>query len=280
MANFYNRTRLSPSIPKRLIGDRKWHLLPLYGLLRTSDLAREGIENSGSWRFADHVYRGKPSGRYLVGTALDALLLNLPSARSFRLRYRFIRDEVERLVPRIAERVGRQITVLSVPCGLPRDLIEAAASLSGDGTIFPARFVGIDLDPEPLAAGARLAERAGVGDAFEFIAADAFDSARYPAPLDVLCSSGFGEFLEDHQLRKFLELCHEALSPGGVMLTTATDRDRVSDYLMRELAEIRATYRDDRHLRTLLEDAGFRTVWTRRDRRGLQTFAVAQKEGA
>jgi SAM-dependent methyltransferase len=279
VATFYNRTRLSPSIPRRLIGDRKWHLLPLYALLHTSDLAREGIENSGSWRFADHVYLGKPSGRFLVGTALDALLLNLPSARSFRLRYLFVRDRVMRFVPHLAGSRGRPVTVLSVPCGIPRDLIEAAAALRKDPPAPTVRFVGIDLDPEPLGAGARLAAQMGVEDDFQFVVADAFDSTRYPVPLDLVCSTGFGEFLDDQQLRKFLELCRDALSPGGVVLTTASDRDRMSDYLLRELAEIRATYRDERRLQTLLEEAGFREVWTKKDRRGLQTFAVARKAG-
>jgi len=51
-----NRTRQSASIPRRLVTEGKYHLLPVYALLTTSDLAREGIRNSGSFRFADHIY--------------------------------------------------------------------------------------------------------------------------------------------------------------------------------------------------------------------------------
>ena len=50
-----SRTRVSTSIPGRLLRQGKLHLLPVYALMRTSDLAREGIANSGSDRFADHV---------------------------------------------------------------------------------------------------------------------------------------------------------------------------------------------------------------------------------
>src|SRR3954465_4223749 len=82
-----NRTRVSQSIPRRLFGEGKLHLIPVYALLRTSDLAREGIENSGSFRFADHIYRGKASGRYGVGTVLDSVLLKLRGARSMRSRF-------------------------------------------------------------------------------------------------------------------------------------------------------------------------------------------------
>ena len=69
-----NRTRRSESIPKRLVAEGKYHLLPVYALLTTSDLAREGIRNSGSFRFADHIYRNEPSGRYGFGRVLDRVL--------------------------------------------------------------------------------------------------------------------------------------------------------------------------------------------------------------
>jgi SAM-dependent methyltransferase len=277
VATFYNRTRVSPSIPRRLWREGKWALLPLYAVLRTSDLAREGMENSGSWRLADHIYRGQPSGRYLFGTAVDALLLSLPSSRSFRLRYLFVRREVERRVSALVAARERAVTVLSVPCGIPRDLAEAVASLRRRGELpsGAARFVGLDLDPEALAAGRILTEELGVADAFELVEADAFD--RFPEPLDVLTSTGFGEFLEDDQFHRFLGQCHDALAPGGVMLTTAAERHRLSDYLLRELGEIHARYRSRDELATLLREAGFDEVHTTIDRRGLQTFAVARK---
>jgi SAM-dependent methyltransferase len=278
VSTFWNRTRVSRSIPLRLIRDGKWALLPLYALLRTSHLAREGIENSGSWRFSDHIYRGRPAGRFLVGTALDALLLSLPSARSFRLRYLFIRREIKRRVPALVAERTRPVAVLSVPCGIPRDLADAAVSLRRDGRVFGAvRFFGVDLDPEALATGRELLEHLGVADAFELLEGDAFDPSRWPKPLDVVCSTGFGEFLDDGQLERFLRHCYRALVPGGVMLTTAMGRHRLSDYLLRELGEIRAHYRSPRDLDRVLRAAGFGRVETAIDARGLQTFAVATK---
>ena len=59
MSALHNRTCTSASIPRKLLREGKLHLLPVYALMRTSDLAREGIENSGSYRFADHVYRNE-----------------------------------------------------------------------------------------------------------------------------------------------------------------------------------------------------------------------------
>lgn len=264
---FYNRTRVSSSIPGRLLRDGKWFLLPVYGLMRTSDLAREGIERSGSWRFADHIYRGRASGRYLIGTAVDALLLRLPSARSFRLRHVFVRREVERLVSAGARRV------LSVPSGVPRDLAYAAAAVGQPG----ARFFALDLDPEPLAAGEALVGNLAVADAFEMVEADAFDASRWPEDLDVVVSTGFGEFLDDEQLAAFYGLSHDSLLPGGVLLTTAQGRHRLSDYLLREIGEIQARYRTAQELRAILARAGFREARVWADSRRLQTFAIATK---
>ena len=45
--------------------------IPLYFVLRSSDLAREGLDHSGSWRFADHIYKGEPSGWGPLGRWLE-----------------------------------------------------------------------------------------------------------------------------------------------------------------------------------------------------------------
>src|SRR5947209_5114880 len=120
-----NRTRRSASIPRRLVSEGKYHLLPVYALLTTSDLAREGIRNSGSFRFADHIYRNEPSGRFGVGRMLDGVLLKLKGARSMRSRFFHSRREILRAVSEMSGVTG-EVTVVSVPCGIARDLFEVA----------------------------------------------------------------------------------------------------------------------------------------------------------
>ena len=113
---FYNRTRRSRSIPVTLL--RRGHLpaIPLYWVLRLSELAREGFENSGSYRFADHIYRDTPAGRGPIGRWIDARLLSMPAVRSFRNRYLAARDAlVSFLVNRPSD---RDVHVLSVPSGI------------------------------------------------------------------------------------------------------------------------------------------------------------------
>ena len=82
-----NRTRTSRSLPFALVRRKLFHMLPVYWLMQLSDLGREGIANSGSYEFADHIYRSDPSGRTFLGRWLDGRLLAMPATRAFRERY-------------------------------------------------------------------------------------------------------------------------------------------------------------------------------------------------
>jgi NADPH:quinone reductase-like Zn-dependent oxidoreductase len=68
-----------------------------------------------------------------------------------------------------------------------------------------------------------------------------------------------------------------ALRPGGILVTSGMQPDRVADYLLRELAELHARYRDADALRRHLAAAGFASVEARPDDVGLQTLVVARK---
>jgi SAM-dependent methyltransferase len=277
-----NRTRVSRSIPRRLVAEGKLHLLPVYALLRTSDLAREGIENSGSFRFADHIYRAKPSGRFGVGTLLDGVLLKLRGARSMRSRFFHSQREIHSVLHPWGHTAdaptsdGGTAFVLSVPCGIARDLFEVAENLR---KYHPAiyervRFVGIDLDPTPIELSRQLTRD---HPNFSFWQADALEPSCLPQGVDAIVSLGFGEFLDDDRLLDFYRNCHSALRKGGRFITSAMSRDRIGDYLARELAELHTHYRTSAQLTELLQSAGFEYVQAEPDTVGLQTLAVATK---
>lgn len=269
-----NRTRRAPSIPRKLLAERKPYLLPVYAALLASDLAREGIANSGSYRFADHIYRGKPSGRWFFGRALDALLLRFPSARSFQARHAFARDAVVRFV-RGHPAVEPGLRVLSVPCGIARELVGAAITLRSDllDTSPSVAWLGLDLDPEPLALSHQLVARHGLQD-FAFLEGDALDSLAYPSGVDVIVSTGLGEFLPDEALGRFYRNCWNALRTGGWFVTSATQRHPVTDYLLRNVGELHTWYRTPSAAAALVRGAGFHVVEEYVHPTGLQTFIV------
>lgn len=283
MTRLHNRTRTSESIPRRLLREGKVHLLPIYALMRTSDLAREGIEHSGSYRFADHVYRNEPSGRFGFGRALDAVLLRMPGARSMRSRFHHTQQEIIAAARATRARatnapamMNAPFRVLSVPCGIARDLVLAAHAIARDLPDLYNRstFFGIDLDPAPLQLSRELAQN---DDHFFFTRGDALDPAIYPSELDVITSTGLGEFIDDDLLVRFYRNCHDRLRAGGTFVTSGMQRDRVADYLMRQLAELHTHYRRADEIIRRLHEAGFHEVSTRQDDVGLQTLVVARK---
>jgi SAM-dependent methyltransferase len=283
VTTLHNRTRRSASIPRKLLRQGKLHLLPIYALMRTSDLAREGIENSASYRFADHVYRNQPSGRFGIGRALDAALLRMRAARSMRNRFHHTQREILAAARALESRSATDLVavtapfrVLSIPSGIARDLVLAAQAVERELPRVYARstFFGVDIDPTPVELSRNLAGR---DDHYFFTRGDALDATCFPSELDVITSTGLGEFLSDELLVQFYKNCHARLRPGGTFVTSSMQPDRVADYLMRQLAELHTHYRRADEIIRWLHVAGFHEVSTRQDDVGLQTLVVARR---
>lgn len=275
MTSYYNKTRTSKSIPRKLVKERKLHLVPIYYLLRTSRLAQEGIENSGSYYFADHIYAGQPAGRYLIGRVLDTMLLKLPAARSFRYRYLYAKEEIRRHIDVSAT---KDLQILAVPSGLARELFEVSDELRQQK--HPAAdsvtWHGIDLDQDLIRR--QTAKAAEGRHRMYFHHGDAFHRDSYPGQSDMIISLGFSEFLSDQQVVDFYHLVYVRLKTGGVFYTSATERHRLSDYLMRNFAELKTNYRTAADLSALALAAGFKRHKTYLDPVGLQSMLVAVKE--
>jgi SAM-dependent methyltransferase len=250
--------------------------VPAYYLLSLSDLAREGIRHSGSYRFADHIYVGKPSGRTALGRWLDARLLSMPAARAFRCRYREAKAVVRRALE--SHREARALRVLAVPCGIPRDIIELAHDV---GTVHPGlldrlEYHGMDIDPEVLDIARTLTRDAGI-HAAHYHVGDALSPTDYPRrPFDVVISTGLGEFLDDDELEVLYRNIYAALDPGGIFYTSATAHDSTSETLLR-IAELTTQYRNVQHVKRVLSAFPWKRLAAMCDATGLQTFVTAVK---
>jgi SAM-dependent methyltransferase len=272
-SEFYNRTRRSESIPLNLLRRVRLQDIPLYYLLCSSDLAREGFQNSGSYAFADHIYRNLPSGRNPFGRWVDAQLLALDAVRSFRNRFLAARDEMANF---LCQRGRTVLDVLSVPCGIPREMAEGAAIARGLGVNLDGiKFHGLDLDPEVLQLARSFAQQHGLAN-FVTHEGDALDRASYPPESDFVTSTGLAEFLDDEKLAVLYQHVHEVLRAGGIFVSSGMQRRRVSEYLLK-MAEIRVHYRDAEELHGLAEQAGFRDITVRYDAFGIQCILVARK---
>lgn len=278
MNELHNRTRRSRSIPLSLLRRGRILDIPLYYVLRTSDLAREGLEHSGSYRFADHIYRGEPSGRGPFGRWLDGRLLNLRAARAFRFRYLAARAELTRFLCDPSTRTRAEpVHVLSVPCGIPRELAGAAADASSPQLSSSHRVVfhGLDLDEPVLALARRFMHDRGVDD-FRTHHGDALERGSYPEVCDFITCTGLTEFLDDDRAARLFAIIFDVLRPGGWFVTSGMRRRWTTDYLL-TLGELRTQYRDEAALKRLLSPLRFRSISTQADDTGLQTVVVAKK---
>lgn len=275
---FHNRTRRSKSIPKRLIQEKKFHLIPLYYFLINSYLAKEAVQNSGSYFLADHIYKGVPQGRFLFGKVIDYLFLSLPSAKSFRNRYLYSKKE---LLSYIKTRLKSKnnLKIMSVPCGIPRDLIEVCSLIMSDGLLRNKKltFIGMDLDSKALLEARKEVTRNNLVNHFEFIQGDAFNFNHYPKNIDVIVSTGLGEFLDDEQLDQFYSLAYQVLNKEGVFITSAIEKHKLSDFLLRELGEIYTNYRSRNDIKSIISNIGYSNLKIYSDRYRLQTMVIARK---
>ena len=283
-----NRTRRSVSIPRRLARDGQLHLLPIYCVLRLSDLAREGIDNSGSYRFADHIYVGHATGRTPLGRWIDARLLGMPAARAFRCRYQKAREIVLRSLGELpneglagsdrTQPTQSSLRVLAIPCGIPRDILEVVRTLQHEPPALLARleYCGMDLDPQVLRLADTLLHDSGLRE-FQLHCGNALSADDYPrGPFHLVISTGLGEFLSDNELVAFYGHIYQVLEDGGLFYTSASARGRGSDALLR-IAEILPQYRGAAELEPLIRRYPWRRVTLTQDSTGLQTFVQAVK---
>jgi hypothetical protein len=272
-----NRTRRSRSIPRRLVRDRAPHLVPVYYLMRLSDLGREGIDHSGSFRFADHIYRGRASGRTVLGRMLDAWLLAMPAAQAFRRRCERAQDAIRQALESYPSNV-EPLRVLAVPCGIPRDIINLSAALQANhpGLLPRIEYHGLDIDPDVLDIAGGLTANCGLG-AVEYHRGNALVAGDYPpCRFHVIVSTGLGEFLGDDELAAFYGLVYDAMEPGGTFYTSATAREPRSDALLR-MAEVVTQYRQAGAVERILRLCPWSRLSLTPDSTGLQTFVTAVK---
>jgi SAM-dependent methyltransferase len=248
----------------------RWHLIPLYHFLQLSDFAREGIENSGSYRFADHMYRSEPSGKGWLGCTLDRVLLNLRATRAMRSRCARATEEMKLAFETHAQ--SSPLRILTVPCGIPREVRDVASLVAPDRI----DYTGLDIDPAVVRAARDFLSESTI-HATRVVEGDALDAATWPAgSFDFISSTGLGEFLDDSSLQVFYHNVHGALESGGTYYTSAAAREPRSDWLLRAF-EFDAHYRVQADLERILAPLAWRSIEFSQDSTGLQTFVRAMK---
>ncbi len=273
-----NHTRHNPDLVGKFRAAFRYDLVALYHLLQLSDFAREGIAHSGSYLFADHLYRNQPSGRGACGRWLDRLLLNLPATAAMRSRCGRATAEMERAFRDHLARSDTPFRILTMPCGLPRDFRDFVGCLAPEERRRIV-YTGMDLDVNVLRAAETFLSDGEV-PANSFVETNALAPEGFGvSAFDFISSTGLGEFLDDPDLTQFYTNVRHALASGGTFFTSATAREQRSDWLLQTF-ELDTRYRDEPPLRRVLEAAGWKDFSFSHHASGLQTFVRGRTAGS
>lgn len=155
--------------------------------------------------WTDHVIN-HPVGDPNVDPIEQLLLERMPAAVATRQRFQIFRQILQAVL-------APNMVLASLPCGHLTDLLSLNYSAAPG-----ARLVGIDLDTEALATARARAKRRGVPA--ELLEADAWEGSFNGLQADVLVSHGLSIYADKQQTAALYRRCHEALKPGGLLVTS------------------------------------------------------------
>ncbi|HYT89676.1 MAG TPA: class I SAM-dependent methyltransferase [Gemmataceae bacterium] len=232
----------------------RWH----YALLLLSETGRLLAREKYSAFAIDRIYANTPAGLGWLGRRLDRYVLDLPVHRAVRDRFAFVTRHL-RAILQAELTAGATVRVLSVPCGLARDLCTVYAGLS------PAlrrrvEFYGLDLDYEGrvLAETRRRTDTAGVP--ILLVQANALLDHTWSwlrteaGPLSVINCIGLAPWLTPEELAALLQRFATHLRSGGHLLLDRFNRGRHSK--LGADAEIHAHYHTEEIYRVAIDASG------------------------
>ena len=204
------------------ISPRAWRFALLRAGSRAGAMLSDGLRigyrhGFDSGPFMAHVYANRPSGRTVVGRAIDRRLLRRRTCVAFR-------D-----IRAIAERaVFDALRAVRAPAPVVADLAAGPAPylLSAMTRHTHARAMVGDTDPEALAAAHRDAEALGIADRVQFVQASAFDRQALqrlrPSP-DIVVELGlYGIYHDDALIERHFHDLAAVVSPSQIVFNVQT----------------------------------------------------------
>lgn len=255
--------------------------------LKVAGLMSDGIKlghttgfDSGST--LDYVYRNEPSGRGMLGRAIDRSYLKAIGWRGIRQRKVNIEELLRQAAADLASK-DMPVRILDIAAGHGRYALEAIEGMNAP----PERVILRDYSDVNVESGRRLIAQKGLSAIAEFRRGDAFDRASIAAiePKPTLgIISGLYELFPDNSLvRASLAGMHDAILPGGFLVYTGQPWHPQLEYIARALTSHRGGQawimrrRTQGEMDQLVEAAGFRKLCQRIDEWGIFTVSLAER---
>jgi hypothetical protein len=270
------------STPGRLV----WRIVRtgrlLYPILLLSDQGRMILERKYDAFVTDRAYENAPHGRLgPIGRAVDAYVLRFPVHEAIRQRLPMVVGALEEGVA--AQGVaGAAVRVLSAPCGLGRDVLEAASRLRHPGHRVRVAWTGVDIDESGtvLEETAHRATEAQVP--ITLLREDLFadrsalsDHVRHEGRFHVVSCIGLASWLDLADLARLTARFRDLAQPGATLLIDNFRRHKHS-HLGSKL-EIPTRYHVDRDMGSALSAGGWTPIEMRESENGIATLWIARR---
>lgn len=220
-------TKQLPSYEKLTQPLPNWHPKEVYYntfkyLLKTVGQLSDGIRLGSEYGFdsgvmLEYVYRNQPSGKNLLGKAIDRTYLNSQGWQGIREREQILKRILHQTIQTNYAQ-GITTKLLDVACGGGRYDLEVLREFPQATTIATLR----DYKPENVQKAQELAQQLRVAATIE--QADAFSDADLervsPRP-NLIVVSGLHEIIpDDNLIRNHFQQLYRILEPGGTLIFT------------------------------------------------------------
>jgi extracellular factor (EF) 3-hydroxypalmitic acid methyl ester biosynthesis protein len=219
------------------------------------------IGYAGDYEMMNMIYRNEPEGRSLFEKLIHLLLVSQWPARSVRNRAAHLRENIITETARAA-RAGKIARILNVGCGPAREvqdfLKETPLSNQAD-------FLLMDFNEETLLhAGRKLVEakrqfsrntpiRTEQLSVYELLKRTQRRSGA-AEKFDLIYCAGLFDYLAPDTCRALMELWHDLLSPGGLILVANMTDTKPFRHFIEFVLDWQLIYRDSREFLSLVPE--------------------------
>lgn len=219
---------------------------------RESCMLRELMDNPGTYRMPEHIYRGEAAGW------LDDHLACSPSGRALKNRIRAVVVATEGLVLDKMRSNGGRARIINMGCGTGRDtLLMMKKNPRWSDRV---RVECVDLDMEALDSGREFARAMEISNV-DFVEANILSLTRREE-FDVGLLVGVLCGIPASRCVAILKKIKPYFKKGGILVasnvtTAMIDQDPLVSYILEEFVGWRLVYKTPQQLRHIFERAGY-----------------------
>jgi extracellular factor (EF) 3-hydroxypalmitic acid methyl ester biosynthesis protein len=239
---------------------RHWHKLFL-GSPFGHRTYHKPIGHAGDYEMMNMIYRNQPEGRSLFEKLIHLLLVSQWPAKSVRNRIAHLGENILNETARVA-RAGKIARILNVGCGPAREVQDflKETQLSNQ-----ADFMLMDFNEETLLhAGQKLVEakrqfsrrtpiRTEQISVYELLKRTQRRS-NSTEKFDLIYCAGLFDYLAPDTCRALMELWHDSLSPGGLMLIANMTDTKPFRNFIEFILDWQLIYRNSREVLSLVPE--------------------------